>query len=62
MSAHAVRPRAAGAELDLLASGRDRSDINTAAMIRQLQAVMADDVGPFRTGPGSSARSPQSTR
>src|SRR5205823_4330477 len=27
----------------------ERKDINTAAMIQQLQAIMADDVGPFRT-------------
>jgi succinate dehydrogenase / fumarate reductase, flavoprotein subunit len=49
MNAHPLRPQAARAVLDLLASGRDRSDINTAAMIAQLQTVMADDVGPFRT-------------
>ena len=49
MNAHPFRTQAAGGELDLLASGRDRSDINTAAMIAQLQTVMADDVGPFRT-------------
>src|SRR5262249_19329132 len=29
---------------------RARPDINTAAMIERLQAIMADDVGPFRTG------------
>jgi succinate dehydrogenase / fumarate reductase flavoprotein subunit len=40
---------AARATLDLIASGQDRSDINTAAMILELQATMADDVGPFRT-------------
>jgi succinate dehydrogenase / fumarate reductase, flavoprotein subunit len=27
-----------------------RSDLNTAAMVERLQAIMADDVGPFRTG------------
>ena len=45
----AFRPQAAEAALDLLAGGGDRNDINTAAMIQQLQAIMADDVGPFRT-------------
>jgi len=49
MDAQPFRPQAARAALELLASGRDRTDINTAAMIAQLQAVMADDVGPFRT-------------
>jgi succinate dehydrogenase/fumarate reductase flavoprotein subunit len=47
--AQAFTATAARGTLDLLASGRDRSDINTAAMIQQLQATMADDVGPFRT-------------
>jgi succinate dehydrogenase/fumarate reductase flavoprotein subunit len=47
--ASAFRPDAASATLDLIASGEDRSDINTAAMIQTLQATMADDVGPFRT-------------
>jgi succinate dehydrogenase flavoprotein subunit len=47
--AQAFRPDAARAALDLIASGEDRDDINTAAMIQQLQATMADDVGPFRT-------------
>jgi succinate dehydrogenase / fumarate reductase flavoprotein subunit len=37
------------AALDLIASSQDRNDINTAAMVTQLQSVMADDVGPFRT-------------
>src|SRR5262249_36505277 len=39
----------ARAILDLIASGKDRDDVNTAAMIQRLQATMADDVGPFRT-------------
>jgi len=47
--AQAFRADAARATLDLIASGKDRGDINTAAMIQQLQATMADDVGPFRT-------------
>jgi succinate dehydrogenase/fumarate reductase flavoprotein subunit len=40
---------AAHPSLDLLASGGERRDVNTAAMMQRLQAVMADDVGPFRT-------------
>jgi succinate dehydrogenase/fumarate reductase flavoprotein subunit len=40
------------ASLDLLASGTDRKDINTAAMVANLQKTMAQDVGPFRTGAG----------
>jgi succinate dehydrogenase/fumarate reductase flavoprotein subunit len=48
-STQAFRPQAARAALDLIASGADRDDINTAAMIQALQATMADDVGPFRT-------------
>src|SRR5262249_47809630 len=45
----AVCAEAARATPDLLASAKDRTDITTAAMIQQLQATMADDVGPFRT-------------
>jgi succinate dehydrogenase / fumarate reductase, flavoprotein subunit len=50
-----LRPQDCRAALDLLrvpASGRGAPDTaaNTAAMIARLQAVMADDVGPFRTG------------
>jgi succinate dehydrogenase/fumarate reductase flavoprotein subunit len=47
--APAFRIDAARAALDLVTSGSDRTDINTAAMIQTLQATMADDVGPFRT-------------
>jgi succinate dehydrogenase/fumarate reductase flavoprotein subunit len=37
--------------IDLIgATGNGRGVSNTAAMIARLQAVMADDVGPFRTG------------
>jgi succinate dehydrogenase/fumarate reductase flavoprotein subunit len=46
-----LRPQDCRDALDLLgapASGRDMP--NGAAMIARLQAVMADDVGPFRTG------------
>src|SRR6266852_1227169 len=50
--AQAFRPAAARAALDLVAAERcDRDDVNTAAMILQLQTAMADDVGPFRTEP-----------
>jgi succinate dehydrogenase/fumarate reductase flavoprotein subunit len=35
--------------LDLLASAADRADVNTAAMVQQLQTIMGRDVGPFRT-------------
>jgi succinate dehydrogenase/fumarate reductase flavoprotein subunit len=47
-SRQALTPEAARPALDLLASGSERGDINTAAMIQRLQATMADDVGPFR--------------
>jgi succinate dehydrogenase/fumarate reductase flavoprotein subunit len=42
----------ARAPLDLLrdAGAAGRSTPNTAAMLSRLQAIMADDVGPFRTG------------
>ncbi len=49
MGVQAFAPAAARAALDLVAGGGSRNDINTAAMIQQLQAVMADDVGAFRT-------------
>jgi succinate dehydrogenase/fumarate reductase flavoprotein subunit len=49
MPSQPFQPQAARAALDLLAAGRSRSDINTAAMVQALQATMADDVGPFRT-------------
>ena len=45
-----LEPQTARATLDLLASTTSRRDINTAAMMQTLQAAMADDVGPFRTG------------
>jgi succinate dehydrogenase / fumarate reductase, flavoprotein subunit len=41
----------AGPAIDLIGvTGNGREVSNTAAMIARLQAVMADDVGPFRTG------------
>jgi succinate dehydrogenase / fumarate reductase flavoprotein subunit len=48
-SRQAFEPKAARSALDLVAGGGDRRDINTAAMILDLQNTMADDVGPFRT-------------
>ncbi len=46
-----LRPQDTRAALDLLhADAPDRDAHNTAAMIARLQAIMADDVGPFRTG------------
>jgi succinate dehydrogenase/fumarate reductase flavoprotein subunit len=52
MAAQPFRREAAHAALDLLAATRPRPDLNTAAMVQRLQAVMADDVGPFRTDAG----------
>ncbi len=50
IGAQAFRPAAARDALDLITAGPSvRRDINTAAMIVQMQATMADDVGPFRT-------------
>ncbi len=50
MGAHAFRSQAAHAALDLVTGEPAvRNDLNTAAMIGQLQATMAKEVGPFRT-------------
>jgi succinate dehydrogenase/fumarate reductase flavoprotein subunit len=49
MRAHAFRPQAAQAAIDLVAADGTGNEINTAAMIQRLQATMADEVGPFRT-------------
>src|SRR5208282_5681912 len=56
-AARMTRPAAGtgAAALDLLRTGsgkheRPSAAANTAAMIAKLQAVMVDDVGPFRTG------------
>jgi succinate dehydrogenase/fumarate reductase flavoprotein subunit len=46
------RQEAARVGLDLLASGTDRKDINTAAMVKSLQKTMAEEVGPFRSAAG----------
>jgi succinate dehydrogenase flavoprotein subunit len=45
-----LRPHDARDALDLVGGDRDAGpDLNTASMIARLQAIMADDVGPFRT-------------
>src|SRR5712691_6957573 len=50
VGAHGFTRAAARNALDLIAAEPTaRDDINTAAMIAQLQTTMADDVGPFRT-------------
>jgi len=49
-----VRPQDAAAALDLVRADTSEkasnTAANTAAMIARLQSIMADDVGPFRTG------------
>ncbi len=46
-----LRPRDAGAALDLLGADQGtRPSANMAALIARLQAAMADNVGPLRTG------------
>jgi succinate dehydrogenase/fumarate reductase flavoprotein subunit len=48
---HKLRPQDAAAAVDLIrADAGPRRDANTAEMIAHLQAVMADGVGPIRTG------------
>ncbi len=45
------RPQDAGAALDLLSADQGgRPTANTAALVARLQATMADNVGPLRTG------------
>jgi succinate dehydrogenase/fumarate reductase flavoprotein subunit len=45
-----LRPQDARAALELVSDdAAARQDLNTAAMIARLQAIMADEVGPFRT-------------
>jgi succinate dehydrogenase / fumarate reductase, flavoprotein subunit len=43
-------PAHQSAALDLIRADGPERDINIAAMIARLQSIMADDVGPFRTG------------
>ena len=46
-----LKPRDTAATLDLMRAGaKTEPSGNTAAMVAHLQAVMADHVGPFRTG------------
>lgn len=49
--------RASQAAVDLLRSAGRRDTFNTAEVIVDLQSVMADKVGPFRTGAGLAAAS-----
>jgi succinate dehydrogenase/fumarate reductase flavoprotein subunit len=44
------RPQAARSALDLLRSAKERDAPNLAAVVVELKTVMADMVGPFRTG------------
>jgi succinate dehydrogenase / fumarate reductase flavoprotein subunit len=48
--AQALQPQAAKPTLDLATTGGAKHGPNSADMIQRLQAIMADDVGPFRTG------------
>src|SRR5208337_381704 len=48
--AHTFDPRAARPALDLLTAPAMPDGANTAAMMVSLQATMADNVGPLRTG------------
>ena len=50
MRCHAFSSDGARDAFDLVASAEDRRDVNSAAMIGNLQTVMDRDVGPFRTG------------
>jgi succinate dehydrogenase / fumarate reductase flavoprotein subunit len=49
MPTQPFRPQAARAALDLVTAADAGGDVNTASMMVALQAVMADEVGPFRT-------------
>jgi succinate dehydrogenase/fumarate reductase flavoprotein subunit len=49
MRSQPFRPQAAEAALDLVAAHGVADGPNSADMIQRLQAIMADDVGPFRT-------------
>jgi succinate dehydrogenase/fumarate reductase flavoprotein subunit len=49
MTAQPFRPEAAAAAVDLVAGEGAASGLNSADMIQRVQAIMADDVGPFRT-------------
>jgi succinate dehydrogenase/fumarate reductase flavoprotein subunit len=49
MKAQPFRPQAAKAAIDLVTADGNPNGANSADMIQRLQAIMADDVGPFRT-------------
>jgi succinate dehydrogenase/fumarate reductase flavoprotein subunit len=49
IAAQPFRPRDATAAVALVAGAGDDSACNSAHMLERLQAIMADDVGPFRT-------------
>jgi succinate dehydrogenase/fumarate reductase flavoprotein subunit len=49
MTAPPFRPQDAAAAVALIAGDGAASGLNSAGMLQRLQAVMADDVGPFRT-------------
>jgi succinate dehydrogenase / fumarate reductase, flavoprotein subunit len=49
MKAQLFRRDAAAAAVDLVAGEGAASGLNSAGMIQRLQAIMADDIGPFRT-------------
>jgi succinate dehydrogenase / fumarate reductase flavoprotein subunit len=51
MTRSTLKPQDTAATLDLIrADAKTENSCNTAAMVAHLQAVMADHVGPFRTG------------
>jgi succinate dehydrogenase / fumarate reductase flavoprotein subunit len=50
MTSQPFRPPAAAAALDLVAGDGVANGPNSAEMLLRLQSIMADDVGPFRTG------------
>ena len=49
MSRRELSAAATRGALNLISNGSAGRDLNTASMIARLQAIMADDVGPFRT-------------
>jgi succinate dehydrogenase / fumarate reductase, flavoprotein subunit len=52
MTAQPFRMQDAAAALELIVAEGTSSGLNSADMIQRLQAVMADEVGPFRTAAG----------
>jgi succinate dehydrogenase/fumarate reductase flavoprotein subunit len=49
-----IHPRAARDTLDMMGGNGPKDVPNSAEMLQRMQAIMADDVGPLRTGPGLS--------